>query len=87
VEKTTQLLQASHERENKNLKIGEFVIYALRWLQSWVFDRSTQKKNYPRNITAKFDFKWFSGFREELFKIAQVQSGLLFNYVIPLQLC
>ena len=45
------------------------------------------KKNYPRNITAKFDFKWFSGFREELFKIAQVQSGLLFNYVIPLQLC
>jgi hypothetical protein len=33
------------------------------------------KKNYPRNISARFDFKWFSGFREELFKIAQVKLG------------
>jgi hypothetical protein len=50
------------------------------------FGKVSLKKNYPRNISARFDFKWFSGFREELFKIAQVQSGLLFNYVIPLQL-
>jgi hypothetical protein len=40
------------------------------------------KKNYPRNISARFDFKWFSGFREELFKIAQVQSGLLFRNLV-----
>ena len=34
-------------------------------------------ENYPNNIPAKFDFKWFNGLKEEQFHIIFSQGPML----------